>query len=81
MQTSDPHFDLSGAAAAESLLTGTLPNGLAFAANGDLLISNFGTDRLERMKRTGETVVILEKLDGKPPGSILFCAIDKIGSG
>ena len=28
-------------------LTGTLPNGLAFAANGDILISNFGTDRLE----------------------------------
>jgi len=24
-------------------LEGTLPNGLAFAANGDILISNFGT--------------------------------------
>ena len=26
---------------------GTLPNGLAFAANGDFLIANFGTDALE----------------------------------
>jgi gluconolactonase len=77
VQTSDPHFDLSGAAAAESLLTGTLPNGLAFAANGDLLISNFGTDRLERMKRTGETVVILEKLDGKPLGKVNFVLRDR----
>src|SRR6185437_9118085 len=27
-------------------LEGTLPNGLAFADNGDILIANFGTDRL-----------------------------------
>ncbi len=32
-------------------LQGTLPNGLAFARNGDILISNFGTDRLEIMTR------------------------------
>ena len=30
---------------------GTLPNGLAFAENGDILISNFGTDVLEVMTR------------------------------
>src|SRR5262245_46633964 len=30
-------------------VTGTLPNGLAFARNGDIVISNFGTDRLELM--------------------------------
>ena len=35
--------------------TGTLPNGLAFAANGDLLIANFGTDVLEVMTREGHT--------------------------
>ncbi len=32
---------------ASRYLRGTLPNGLAFASNGDILISNFGTDRLE----------------------------------
>src|SRR5712691_1200821 len=30
-------------------LQGTLPNGLAFTKEGDLLISNFGTDCLEVM--------------------------------
>ena len=39
---------------------GTLPNGLAFASNGDILISNFGTDCLERMTRTGETEVMFD---------------------
>ena len=34
---------------AHKYTTGTLPNGLAFAANGDILIANFGTDCLEVM--------------------------------
>jgi hypothetical protein len=34
---------------------GTLPNGLAFAENGDILISNFGTDVLEIMSRDGQS--------------------------
>src|SRR4051812_33501890 len=34
---------------ASRYLQGTLPNGLAFARNGDILISNFGTDCLEVM--------------------------------
>src|SRR5579864_4810014 len=41
-------------------LTGTLPNGLAFAANRDILISNFGTDRLEIMTRTGDSRVLAD---------------------
>lgn len=74
-QAADPHFDLS-ASAADSLLTGTLPNGLAFASNGDFLISNFGTDRLERMTRNGETSVLLDTIDGKPPGKVNFVLRD-----
>lgn len=74
-QAVDPHFDLR-ASAADSLLTGTLPNGLAFAANGDILISNFGTDRLERMTRGGETRVILDHIDGKPLGKVNFVLRD-----
>lgn len=45
-QTQSGHFQLAGSEA-QRYLTGTLPNGLAFARNGDFLISNFGTDRLE----------------------------------
>ena len=74
-QTVDPHFDLSDSAA-DSLLTGTLPNGLAFASNGDFLISNFGTDRLERMTRNGETTVLLDSIDGTPPGKVNFVLRD-----
>lgn len=74
-QAPDPHFDLS-ASAADSLLSGTLPNGLAFASNGDILISNFGTDRLERMSRTGETRVMLDSLEGRPLGKVNFVLRD-----
>ena len=44
-QSVDQHFDLVGDAR-QSLVSGTLPNGLAFDADGAILISNFGTDRL-----------------------------------
>lgn len=73
VQTADPHFDRSP----ESLLTGTLPNGIAFAANGDILIANFGTDRLERMTRAGETTVLLDELDGQPLGKVNFPLRDR----
>lgn len=75
VQAADPHFDVS-ANAADSLLRGTLPNGLAFAANGDILISNFGTDRLEVMTRSGETRVLLDSIDGKPLGKVNFVLRD-----
>lgn len=43
---------------------GTLPNGLAFAENGDILISNFGTDLLEVMRRDGVTRTLHDRIDG-----------------
>ncbi|MEZ5813048.1 MAG: SMP-30/gluconolactonase/LRE family protein, partial [Rhizobiaceae bacterium] len=55
---------------------GTLPNGLAFARNGDILISNFGTDRLEVMKRSGETQVLYDSIDGRPIGKVNFVLRD-----
>lgn len=71
----DPHFDPVADAAA-SLLAGTLPNGLAFARNGDILIANFGTDRLEVMTRTGEVRVLADRIDGKPIGKVNFVLRD-----
>ncbi|MGO4264015.1 hypothetical protein, partial [Lysobacter sp. TAB13] len=53
---------------ADRFVAGTLPNGLAFARNGDILISNFGTDRLEIMTRDGETRVLIDNIDGEPIG-------------
>lgn len=75
VQSADPHFDVASDAAS-SLLTGTLPNGLAFAANGDILISNFGTDRLELMTRSGQTRVLLDSIDGRPLGKVNFVLRD-----
>jgi gluconolactonase len=74
-QTTSGAFDLAIDPAA-SLLTGTLPNGLAFAANGDLLIANFGTDRLERMNRKGRTEIVCGDIAGEPLGKVNFVLRD-----
>jgi gluconolactonase len=60
-------------------LTGTLPNGLAFAENGDILISNFGTDRLEVMTRSGESKVLADSIDGEAIGKVNFVLRDSKG--
>ena len=60
-------------------LTGTLPNGLAFAENGDILISNFGTDRLEVMTRTGDSKVLADSIDGEAIGKVNFVLRDSKG--
>lgn len=73
-------FGTAAADTAEALeakfTQGTLPNGLAFAADGDFLIANFGTDRLERMTRDGATTVLLDALDGAPIGKVNFVLRD-----
>lgn len=58
---------------------GTLPNGLAFAANGDILISNFGTDLLEVMTREGQTRTLFDTIDGAPIGKVNFVLRDTKG--
>ena len=62
--------------AAPNLFEGTLPNGLAFARNGDLLIANFGTDALELMTRDGRARTLLDNIDGKPLGKVNFVLRD-----
>ena len=61
---------------ASRYLKGTLPNGLAFANNGDILISNFGTDRLEIMTRQGDSRVLADCIDGEPIGKVNFVLRD-----
>src|SRR5712671_4746740 len=57
-------------------LQGTLPNGMAFARNGDFLIANFGTDCLEVMTRDGESRVLADSIDGEPIGKVNFVLRD-----
>ena len=66
----------SAADEASRFTEGTLPNGLAFAENGDIIISNFGTDSLEIMTRTGQTRVLYAHIDGEPIGKVNFVLRD-----
>jgi sugar lactone lactonase YvrE len=49
---------------------------MAFAANGDILISNFGTGCLELMSRDGATRVLADSIDGEPIGKVNFVLRD-----
>jgi sugar lactone lactonase YvrE len=66
----------AGTGAAPNLIDGTLPNGLAFARNGDVLIANFGTDALEVMTRDGACRTLTNSIDGKPLGKVNFVLRD-----
>ena len=74
-QKIDGRFGASNAAD-KFILRGTLPNGLAFAVNGDILIANFGTDAIERMTRTGESRTLFTEIDGRPLGKVNFILRD-----
>jgi sugar lactone lactonase YvrE len=74
-QTHSEHFEHASSEASR-YLEGTLPNGLAFARSGDILISNFGTDRLELMSRDGRSTVLADSIDGKPVGKVNFVLRD-----
>lgn len=59
---------------------GSLPNGLAFDADGSILVANWGTERLERMSRDGaRTEVLLDEVDGHPLGKVNFVTRDSMG--
>ena len=75
IQNISGHFENAESEAAR-YLTGTLPNGLAFARNGDILISNFGTDRLEIMTRAGDSRVLADSVEGQAVGKVNFVLRD-----
>jgi gluconolactonase len=69
--------DVASAAGAERyILQGTLPNGLAFDRNGDILIANFGTNVIERMTRAGRSELLFDSIDGVPLGKTNFVLRD-----
>jgi gluconolactonase len=74
-QRRSDHFDRAGSDATR-YLEGTLPNGLAFARSGDILISNFGTDCLELMSRDGTSRVLADSIEGEPIGKVNFVLRD-----
>ena len=75
-QQVDTRFSAAAASTERYMLQGTLPNGLAFADNGDFLIANFGTDALERMTRGGVSRVLYTDIEGVPLGKVNFVLRD-----
>jgi sugar lactone lactonase YvrE len=75
-QQADTRFTERGGGAERYIFEGTLPNGIAFARNGDFLIANFGTDALELMNRSGESQVLYTQIDGQPLGKVNFVLRD-----
>lgn len=71
----------NGAKASQSdgLTSGSLPNGLAFDPHGDIIIANIGTDRVELLKRNGDSQVLFDQIDGKPLGKVNFVLRDSKG--
>jgi sugar lactone lactonase YvrE len=61
------------------LMGGTLPNGLAFDRDGNILIANFGTDAIELMTRSGQSRLLYDAIDGQPLGKTNFVLSDSKG--
>jgi gluconolactonase len=74
-KTHDARPDEAGA----DLLYGSLPNGLTFDAEGNLLIANIGTDRVELLTRSGALRILIDQVDGKPMGKVNFVLRDRKG--
>ncbi|WP_231973392.1 hypothetical protein [Variovorax sp. HW608] len=58
---------------------GSLPNGMCFLPNGDLLIANWGTDHVEAMTREGVLRTLYTEIDGRPLGKANFVTRDSRG--
>jgi len=77
-QTVDGGLDADGSAE-RLLLNGTLPNGLAFDRDGNIVIANFGTDAIELMTRDGHSRTLYTEIDGVPLGKTNFVLCDSRG--
>lgn len=57
----------------------SMPNGLCFDAEGDIVVCNYGTDLIEHFTRSGERKLFLDTIDGRPVGKANFPAFDAKG--
>lgn len=58
------------------VMGGSLPNGIAFNRDGDILIANFGNDTIELMTRDGQSRTLHTEIDGQPLGKTNFVLTD-----
>lgn len=67
------------ASAADRMMGGTLPNGLAFDRDSHIVIANFGTDAIELMSRDGASRLLYDQIEGQPLGKTNFVLCDSRG--
>ena len=65
--------------ASSLIMGGSLPNGIAFDRDGNILIANFGTDAIELMTRDGRSRTLHDRIDGVPLGKTNFVLTDSKG--
>ncbi|SCK17217.1 Sugar lactone lactonase YvrE [Variovorax sp. HW608] len=65
--------------AESAVLGGSLPNGIAFDRDGNIVIANFGTDAIELMTRDGQLRTLYDSVDGQPLGKTNFVLCDRRG--
>jgi len=65
--------------AEQLILGGSLPNGIAFDRDGNIVIANFGTDAIELMTRDGCSRTLYDSIDGQPLGKTNFVLGDSRG--
>lgn len=58
---------------------GSLPNGVCFDGNGNFIIANWGTNRIEQMTRKGRMTTLLAEIGGRPLGKTNFPLRDSKG--
>jgi len=58
---------------------GSVPNGLAFDAHGNILVANFGIGALELLGRDGSHRTLIDSIDGRPVGCANFVTRDRKG--
>lgn len=58
---------------------GSLPNGMAFLPDGDIVVANWGTECVEVMTRDGQVRRLFDHIDGQPLGKANFVARDSRG--
>jgi sugar lactone lactonase YvrE len=73
------HGDVSGPAGFDDRYVqakGSLPNGLALMANGDIMIANWGTDSIELLRQDGQIRTLYTEIEGRPIGKANFVMRD-----
>jgi gluconolactonase len=60
----------------ESLSSGSLPNGIALAPDGSVMVANLGLWRLEQIDLTGTSHTLIDSHEGQPLGQVNFVLRD-----